>query len=65
MTYVTKCLNNGQTGVIQSPTGTGKTLSLLSSTLAWQHHNYQKLYPNIPQIYYTSRTHQQLKQSIS
>jgi len=40
MTYVIKCLNNGQTGVIQSPTGTGKTLSLLSSTLAWQHHNY-------------------------
>lgn len=45
-------------------------MSLLGSTLAWQYnksqqsiHNYKQT--DIPQILYTSRTHQQLKQSIS
>lgn len=38
--YVLKCLDEKSHALIQSPTGTGKTMSLLCSTLAWAH-DYQ------------------------
>ncbi|MEE6506449.1 hypothetical protein FKM82_007675 [Ascaphus truei] len=38
MNKVIECLQKGVNGVLESPTGTGKTLCLLCSTLAWRQH---------------------------
>ncbi|XP_066240520.1 regulator of telomere elongation helicase 1 isoform X1 [Saccopteryx leptura] len=38
MTKVLECLQQKVNGVLESPTGTGKTLCLLCSTLAWREH---------------------------
>lgn len=63
MTKVIDALNNSENGLLESPTGTGKTLSLLCASLAWLKHTRErmemtgkKLY-DIPRIIYTSRTH--------
>ncbi|XP_015152087.2 regulator of telomere elongation helicase 1 isoform X3 [Gallus gallus] len=38
MTKVLECLQTKVNGILESPTGTGKTLCLLCSTLAWREH---------------------------
>ena len=62
MTKVIRALQNGENALLESPTGTGKTLSLLCASLAWLKKEREKstdkpLGLNIPRIIYTSRTH--------
>lgn len=58
MVVVIDALNGGKNGLLQSPTGTGKTLCMLCATLAWAHENRAKK----AKIYYCTRTHSQIKQ---
>ena len=43
MASVIKALNKKEHALLESPTGTGKTLCLLCSTLAWQQHHKGKM----------------------
>lgn len=61
MKHVIKCLNAGKNGFLESPTGTGKTLCMLTSTLAWIHHQ-KKERKEHKKVIYLSRTHSQLEQ---
>ncbi|CAD8209823.1 unnamed protein product [Paramecium octaurelia] len=66
MESVVQILDKKYNGLLESPTGTGKTLCLLCSTMGWLHkHRKEQKKSGTPsnlKIIYASRTHAQLQQ---
>ncbi|CAI2380171.1 unnamed protein product [Moneuplotes crassus] len=64
MNQVLTACNNQQNGLLESPTGTGKTLSLLCATLGWLKDQRDQRKHTKTRILYCSRTHSQINQVI-
>lgn len=66
---VHSALNNKFNAILESPTGTGKTLCLLTACFSWKNHVDAQENLNSPnqfsgKIIYASRTHSQLSQAV-
>lgn len=61
MDGVLQCVMENQNGLLESPTGTGKTLSLLTSILGYMKANPKKNH----QLVYLSRMHTQVLYNIN
>ena len=66
MERVIEALQESKDALLESPTGTGKTICLLVAALAWRAEQ-AKIDPNrsVPRLFYASRTHTQLAKVIA
>ncbi|KAI5181790.1 hypothetical protein NEOKW01_1948 [Nematocida sp. AWRm80] len=60
---ILSCLQNKESGMIESPTGTGKTLSILCTAIAWIHQRRKE--GKHAKVIICSRTHKQINQLIN
>lgn len=65
ITSMIQCIDGAKNGLLESPTGTGKTLSLLSGTMAWIKNNIDSGKNKNSKLFYSSRTHAQISQLVS
>lgn len=57
-------IDKGENALLESPTGTGKTLSILTGALGWLYKKHSEKENLDTKIFYASRTHSQIKQLI-
>eukprot|EP00477_Mikrocytos_mackini_P001860 GAHX01002017.1.p1 GENE.GAHX01002017.1~~GAHX01002017.1.p1 ORF type:complete len:735 (-),score=136.31 GAHX01002017.1:52-2256(-) len=62
MNALLRCLKSSGSGLLESPTGSGKSLALLGAALAFQNENKDTV---THKIYIATRTHSQIKQMIA
>jgi len=60
---VVHACTNGGIALLDAPTGTGKSIALLTAAIAWQRKAFQE-HGSAPQIIYGVRTHAQLAQMV-